>query len=227
MKIPRTALLLVVVALATAGCVPTAPIAAGIPSPTATAPTPTPTVIPTPLPTVVPPTKPALADLRLTADGLGPLVIGQVPPVTDPALDILVFDPEFCDGQFGDRGLWVPNYPETDAFFVSTDRDGRLTRILPGRSPIPLISDTGIQKGSSRAELEAAYPAGFDYEIPNPQLADVYAIDGTYGRLVFEVAPDATGLETVVLMRSTELSDSPPGSRWKTDGLGGGCPTGQ
>ena len=213
-----------VVALTIAGCVPAPVVAGGSPSPTSPTPTPTATLTPTPTPTLVPPTKPALADLRLTAEGLGPLVIGQAPPVTDPALDILVFEPEFCDGVWGDRGLWVPNYPETDAFHVIIDGAGLIRTIFPGS--VSLLTDTEISVGSSRAELEAAYPGGFDDVISTPSRADVYVVEGASGQLIFEVSTASYDSDRVVLIRAALSDGTPPGPRWQTDGLGGGCPNG-
>src|SRR5690606_4194921 len=101
-----------VVACLLAGCAgPSAPTPRSSPSAS-------PSASPSPSPSPQP-SKPALADLVIEPEGLGPLRVGQAPPVTDPAIDILVFDPDACDFvpewdpsyvPSGDLGLWISNY---------------------------------------------------------------------------------------------------------------------
>ncbi|WP_309615365.1 hypothetical protein [Salinibacterium sp.] len=218
---------------------PSAPAAVVTPSPTATAPTPTAT--PTPTPTVVAPTKPALAELVLTADGLGPLLMGQAPPVTDPALDILVFDPEHCDAGQGDPGLWVPNYDDPAAFYTTIDDQGLVSQLaLFRRSDSadtgvgPILTDTGIGVGSTRDELLAAHPTGFDEIVTTGQVSDVYIASGNTGSLVFEVAKNdnlpgywgSDQLGVVQLIRTAQAGGS-VGSYLASDRpLGERCPGG-
>src|SRR5690349_13541633 len=93
------------------------------------------TVTPTPTPTSVS-SKPELSELVLSPDGLGPLLVGQAPPVTDPAIDILVFDVDHCADDeesimYGvPAGKWVANYEPAlssntnDPFGVFVNDDG-------------------------------------------------------------------------------------------------------
>ncbi|MCU1441522.1 MAG: hypothetical protein JWP85_2519 [Rhodoglobus sp.] len=190
MRLTRSFAVLLLVVVAVTGCRPGADRAAPTPSASGRS-TSSATAIPRPTPTSTPapvPTKPAVADLVLTPDGLGPLVLGAVPPTTDPALDILVLDPAHCDAAYGDPGLWIANYTGDAPFTVGVSEGGEIFRIDTWMGPIP--TDTGLTVGSPLSAVLAAYPGGFDNIITSGGLSDVYVVDGTHGRLLIEVAKD-------------------------------------
>jgi len=184
----------VVLALALAGCAPAVhphhhqTHAAG----------PTASVTPTPSPT-----KPALADLVLSPDGLGDVAINQ--PVPSSTL-LFTFDPTKCvSAETGiaagspDAGAWTATYPPVDpsnpqqAPFILVDRPQNLTGTVttiwvwsPG-----VHTAAGIQVGSTRAQLLAAYP--HPDAVEHGAISDVYVIDGSVGHLVMEVARTDSG----------------------------------
>jgi len=182
-----------VVLLAGCGAEP-APIATPTAQPTSTASSPTPT--PTP-------TKPAVSELVATPEGIGPLVIGEAPPVTDPALDILVFVPDGCEWAFaegftGDPGIWVANYgvdPRENALgpFGVRVTDGVLEQI--GLYSAEISTEAGAHLGMTRDELLAVYPTELEYTAGEG--VDVYRLPGTAGDLLFSLWEGETGIVTV------------------------------
>lgn len=197
----------IVVALL-AGCTPTAPVADPTAKPTTTR---TATASPTPTATVAaPPTKPELADLVLSTAGLGPVLMGAGPPVTDSALDILVLGEVICDPAAPPiTGVWIANYPDittmagkvTSPFQVAVGGDGIVARIdVRGEGP---RTDRGIRVGSTADEVVAAYPDAS--EIVDFGRALVYAMRGSTGTLLIEIDTrddgDEAGFGRVVSMR--------------------------
>ena len=202
-----------------AGC------AGAAPTPTATPTVPSATPTPTPTPTVAAPVKPTVGELVLSPNGLGPLVIGQAPPVTDPAIDVLVYDPTVCqwavdEGYITDPGMWIANYPRPDRdsagpFGVAID--SRLLAI--GIFDNSISTDRQIHLGSTAAELQAAYPGELelltDYEGGDTHL---YRLAGTAGDLYIDVLiPESVpyypeyGGEVVVRMTVLPKASVPPG----------------
>jgi len=155
-----------------------------------TEPAPIVTETPTPTPTQEP-TKPALDELVLTTEGLGYLVIGQPVPSIDPSLAIVEWVDGWCQAGVADdqpyTGAWQPAYDTEHAFVIdgTSDglRDGSLTMIWLAKPGIE--SDAGLSVGDSLADLTSAY-ASFDQRAAVYQ-SEVYVIDGTAGRLVYEV----------------------------------------
>jgi len=166
------------------GCATEAPAPIADPPSASATPTPTPE-----------PTKPPLAELVLTTEGLGPITIGEPPVVVDPALDVIIFDDDYCqefvdDGRLDDAGKWIANYEPAlsgtsrDPFSVLVEND--VVEIVAIGSP-EIVTAEGIGLGSSRADVVAAYP---DAEIISAFASDVYVVDGVNGRLLIEVATD-------------------------------------
>jgi hypothetical protein len=205
-------------ALALAGCTPAAPGA----TPTATTPPPDEPTSSAPPQSNGPP---ALEELTLSTEGLGTLEIGGVLPAADDDTALIVFDAEFCtDERTGNpagiepgsnaAGLWIP------AEKYRTEEGGGFVRAPFGvgvwdnavqRIEIEdetLTTDAGITLGSTAAEIAAAYD---QVELVPMGLTTLHVVNGTAGKLVFEVAtedeqlpgywePDLLG--TVVLARA-------------------------
>lgn len=178
-------------AIVLAACTPGVPVPTGSSAtPDATGPSESAT------PTPEPETRPARADLVLTVDGLGTLDFGVAPP-TDPALAMLVLEPEWCtDASTGwdvgigpgdaEAALWVPIADYRDgrgADFGVEVAGGLVTRIDLFGPAIP--TQAGIRVGDSRAALEAAYPSAVRVE---EYLTDIYVVSGPNGAIQLEVS---------------------------------------
>ena len=180
--------------------------------------TPTPAVEPTASPTASPeasasptpepPSRPALADLALSSEGLGTLQFG-VAPESDPALSMVAFNPTACtDAETGESfgivagdplaGAWVidPSYivdPEpfnTGATFgvgIDADAGNIVTRIDLYSGDIP--TDGGVRIGDDRADVLAAHPSA---ALVESYLTDIYVVTGPTGILQIEVASRST-----------------------------------
>jgi hypothetical protein len=157
-------------------------------------------------------TQPTLGDLVLSADGLGPLVIGEAPPVTDPALDVLIFDEDYCADVDGapSPGKWIPNYEpalsdfSSEPFSVYVPEDV-LEQIAIDSGDI--VTAEGIGLGSTRDEILAAYP---DAVLTENMNTDLYVLTGDNGRLVFEVGAEGQteyAVGEVVFLRVLNLTD--------------------
>ena len=78
-------------------------------------------------PTPTPLSRPALADLELSPDGLGPLLLGE-PPVSDPALRMVAFEPEGCtDAETGESFGIVAGDPAAATRSASASTSRRAT----------------------------------------------------------------------------------------------------
>jgi hypothetical protein len=185
-----------------AGC--TLPLA---PEPSAT-PSDSPSASPSADPEPTPLTRPALADLALSPNGLGPLLLGQ-PPESAPALSMVSYVPTACtDAETGESfgivagdpeaGAWLidaayrlPATPTSSGnpFGVGVDETAAnaVTRIDLYTSDIP--TDEGIRLGDSRADVEAAYPAA---SVAESYLTDIYVISSATGLLQIEVVSEST-----------------------------------
>jgi hypothetical protein len=189
---------------------------------------------PTPTPTPEP-TRPATADLVLTPDGLGTLVIG-VAPSAEPELQMIEFVPDYCAFEGGPylagdpaAARWIPiaEYLGSggDLHWSVDAYDGPLARIDVHDSTVP--TDRGIRIGDSRAAALAAYP---DAVIVPQWGTDLLVLPGSQGVLHLEIAKDpsdipgywAGQLDQVVYLRAVELS-SGTFSVAASENIAGGC----
>jgi len=147
--------------------------------------------------------KPALADLVLTPDSLGDIRIGRPVPTTTL---IAKYDPTACDltatgtsQGSADPGAWEANYLNqptaagTKAPFIivtAKQRPAASVRGLWVWTP-GVHTEEGITVGSSRAQVQAAYPN--PDEVRHGPLSDVYVLDGVGGRLLIEIARSDNG----------------------------------
>ncbi len=178
-------------AVALSGC------AVGIDVPRTEAPTPSSTPTPTPTPD---PTRPALDEIVLAPSGIADVVIGAPVPAGDPALQPYVWDGTAC----ADTGI-----PEGDPFagywhaadpgdagvagnphpFVLITADGtREGPVVAVHVWNTVRTATGIGVGSTRDQLEAAYPG---LPMTDGPLSDVYELSENGNRITFEVADDS------------------------------------
>ena len=165
------------------------------PSPSSTPPPATPEPSTAPGATLQP-----LASFVVTTEGFGPIEVGSAVPEDASGSAIVTWDPAYCTGDSGlvagepYAGAWAPNYPETESPALGTRRafdvitaDGvrdAAVRSINLWSP-EASSGEGIRAGSTIDELLAAYPT-FD-EVQVGPVSTVYAINGSAGRLLFEV----------------------------------------
>lgn len=207
----RRAAIAVLAVLVLTSCAPRGEVAD---DPGATAPTPTAEAS---APALEPPTaKPALSELVIGPEGLGPLLIGSAPPSFGADLDVLVYVDDYCatafaDGSASEPGLWVANYPEALAneadrpfgVWVADEGIMRITVFKPG-----VLTERGIGVGSTRDEVLAAYPEGFSSNYEPAWTNVVYVVDGTTGHLLIEIADaDTPTANTVLSLTSAPLSD--------------------
>ena len=116
--------------------------------------------------------------------------------MTDPAVDILVFDPNACnfvpdwDPTYvpsGDLGLWMSNYgalaSENDAGPFGVWVEGGVVDTIGIYDPA-IKTKAGAHLGMTRDELLAVYPSGLELETEGMGL-DTYRLRGTTGDLIF------------------------------------------
>ena len=171
-----------------AACTPTAESAeTTTPSPTASVTrTVTPTPTPTPTPTV--PTKPALGDIVISKNGLGPVPIGTDLASLDPAVSIFASETVDCGGE-GQFIGWSANYPDRPlgntlrAFESGAQPDGFSYVVVYGSGP---HTAAGIEVGDLRGALLAAYP-GIEL-FTSGAGRDRYVINGSPAVIFFDVA---------------------------------------
>jgi hypothetical protein len=232
--VPAPLLLASAIALLLSGCsllpepLPTSdPDSSSSAPPTpAESPTPSPAPSSEPEPDPSAASKPDLADLHLTTEGLGSLRIGS--PVT--ASGMAEYDPDFCAGVSenpGDPadGRWVSTYGD-DTFGIAVTAEDLVSSI--GVRQADLRTPGGIGVGSTTDELTAAHPEAT--QAPSSVgLTDVWVLRGPSGQTVFEVANDSQPgyfepdeLGTVITLRTSE-----PGlgeqSTWGSDAGEGSC----
>jgi hypothetical protein len=216
---PARVLVLAVTAtlLATlAGCSVTEPVPTAAPSTPAAAPT---------VEETAEPTRPALDELVISPEGIADLRVGHPVPLANPELLLVTWNPTGCidpDDPFEEdvegepwAGRWESVHRGSDGawpFWVVTDGTQNGVIQFIGSANVP--TDRGIRVGSTRADVEAAYPglSPFHGEF---SLADLYIVDAGASRLVIEVVSDATWYPEMidrVLVMYTESTSYPPSS---------------
>ena len=174
------------------------------PAPESTTAGPSASDTPVPTETVEPLVKPALDELIISPDGLGPIQIGQAYAPRDPATDVLYWDDTFCgfaeDPAYGpeyagDYGNWKHTYsgeyfePLAEVDYGATAESPviRITTFLE-----EIRTEDGLGTGSSIAELEAAYG---DNLIKSAEDAYYpYVVYGRSGQLVFWLSYETPGV---------------------------------
>jgi hypothetical protein len=142
------------------------------------------------------PSLPALADLVITPQGMGPLLVGG--PVAD-AQPVVRWEEDLCVTTEGEtvietRGGWVSGYgddPFDAPFSVIVDRDAAGEPVFA----VEVVkegphTEGGIQVGSTLAELQAAHP---EVRLATPSDGgpiEVWVVEQGSGALVFEVSVD-------------------------------------
>lgn len=164
-------------ALTLTGCAGEPTAEPSTPPPASLAPTSTPSALPS---------QPALSQLTITPEGVGPIIIGQEPIGDDFVRDPLIFT-DVCPGF--PEGLWMANYPRDSANntlppFAVKVTDGVIQSIEVHSGA--LVTAEGVHVGSSRDELLAAFPDGFD-EVIEDITSDLFVIHGPSSTLMFEV----------------------------------------
>lgn len=224
-------------ALLLVGCTPGTPT----PSGSATPPEPSSAASPSATPSPDPVTRPARADLALSPDGMGTLEFGVAPP-SDPALAMIVLEPDWCsDAATGygagvapgtpDAALWVPiaeyrgpDDPRAFDFGVHV-AGGVLDRIDLYDATIPTTE--GIRIGAHRAQVEAAYPSATR---TTEWATDIYVVEGDRGTLQIEVARQpsdpywtAAEVDTVRYIHAVQAG-WPPFTVAASENIAGICP---
>jgi len=141
-----------------------------------------------PTPTPTPTAPPALSDLLLSPNGLGPLAIGSPVPSETAPTALVTWNQSSCAGS----GEWEANYPSGPVFggtdapfsFASDSKTDPIVLLFVWSNAIR--TDAGVGVGSSVSDLMTAYP-----QLAAPihaSTSDLYVVKGTTGKLVFEVA---------------------------------------
>ena len=223
LKYSAISILVLLTSVVLSGCMPSAGVEPSAqPSKGSSAAPESPSPEPTPEPEA---TQPAVDELIVSPEGLSSLLIGEAPPVSDPALDIVIFDEDYCvtavaDGHVKEPGKWIPNYEPAlsqesrDPFEVRVE-DGVVTGIALGNELIRTESGLGI--GSTVEQITAAYPSAL--RIEDGGNTDLYVITGEKGQLVFEVGVEGNNEYPVGLAHFVRVEPiTPDPNGWANSG---------
>ena len=209
-----------VAALALTGCAPAAHSAAPTHSASSTPSTPTPT-----------PGSSALAPAQLvvSADGVGPVVVGEPVSARAALQASIVFNVHHCGLPPG------ANYPDWEStnldipwlsLGIAGTTASDVIDAIEVESP-EIATAAGVHVGSSLADLVAAYPTFSSFIRGNG--SDLYILRGTDGQLAIEVTSNRTDVywtpaevDKVVSMAVYRLDDTPSGFA-NSDAAVGGC----
>lgn len=210
-------------------------------------PGPHPPPVETPAPTEDPPPTgpPAIADLVIRPDGIGPRVIGTDTGLVDDESSIVHFVEAYCEGVEYDAGgspdgasddarlpaeayFLQPEDPTKSVFSLGVV-DGTVVGVdVIGTSPI--TTEEGIAPGSSLDEFLAAHPeAALALDGP---ISDVYEVRDGENTLVFEVVTEPFLIEAtprpevdrpVGIISARLHAECEVRSRWATDDVFGAC----
>lgn len=147
--------------------------------------------------------RPSLDSLGISADGVGPVRLGEAPPAEGPGAVVewlddgcLTFDE---DGEATESGRWAATYSwRTTPYGTSTEpfglavANGLVTRIEVVTDG--LATDAGVQVGDTLDDVRAAYPdASLLGHVEASGIVpgrDVWAVVGSDRLLAFEVTTD-------------------------------------
>ncbi|WAB81531.1 hypothetical protein OVN18_00440 [Microcella daejeonensis] len=241
-RLPAAASLMLAAALTVSGCAtPSVPVAEATPSPSVSTPSAEPE--PSPSPTIEADAPPAVEELVLRPDGIGDLVIGTTEAIGDEPDDMMTFRPGYCgDGRTDTRSdetsysdAWVPidQYATAESDEIFAFSAAVIGGILLGVE-VGWFSDVttaqGIGIGSTRAEVELAYPEA-RVEATSPE-SEVFVVREDEHQMWLELLtatapmepsyPEAVRPGNVIGMRSVD-GDQEPRTRWRTDDVLAAC----
>jgi len=206
---PGSLLVGIVLVLSIAGCVEAPNLTADTTRAPATAqPTSVPSVDSAEPAEAAPGVPPSPTDLIVTPTGIAPLVVGQPVPNDVNVTELVTWNPTYCLGESAPAldpaaapepyaGAWQTAYPDAPLAYgggtgepfslITADglQDGAIAQMMVRGSEVS--TEEGVAPGTTRDELEAAYPE-FD-TVVRGETSDVYVIRGADGgALWFEVA---------------------------------------
>ena len=179
-------------------------------------------------------TTPAYSDLAASPEGLDSLRVGLAPSISS----LVLFSKDFCDadplyansggypGAVSDR--WLAAYPDFGGFGFTIAATDVVTRI-DVRDP-EITTAEGIGIGSTEASLQAEYGDRLS-TVYSGSWSDVYALSGTRGTLVFEVAKSRSAdaywpedkVDRIVAMRIIAAGSDTAFATAATDNQAGTC----
>jgi hypothetical protein len=162
------------------------------------------------------PTKPALADLIVTPEGIGDVIVGEPPRSENAETALLTFVEGYCQPAIdelielygSEPGLspdkWVANFEpalsgQSDSPFAVSVVDDAINLIVINDPA--LQTGEGVGLGSTRAELLAAYPNATLEPGSIANTSELYVVEGEHSRIEMEISltNEVVGLENAAL----------------------------